>query len=342
MIRESAHSQRRVSQEIPTDALQELRILQIWPDIEKIVERFKRFTPEILKDHPIYGQVEDSNDFILMEDIADVFVEEVLPGWNPGGEWGFALWFKRHGYTRLRDAASRLIERSDLRLLGMYDHRSRRWQGSREASFTIDEHTVDKHRFTAGFSRLLSLPPKMRYWRTANYWCGLSDVVTAEEWRRVLREDEIDLMIDFLSTGSMISAALNAGLSASWVRRKIIRICKKAESTIRHTIDVRLGLSDTSHNRDWIPYWSEAERDLHLLMSEFGRTPYYAQSRRKPKAASDTQTEIGWGPPISPHDPVWKGGSPEVSEARREWGLKAAERDFQRNQRLERQRASAK
>jgi len=310
-------------------AFDELKIQAIWPDIEKIIERLNRFPlgGRILKEHSLYGKTEDGDHGFLKDVTAGLCIEKVFPQWKPQARFGFKAWWSIFGYKILRDEVNKEIVRTDVKLLGTYDPRKRRWKVDEAVRFSLDPVSAETYGAKAYVLKGKSVSPAKRRFQLARYFALIADEITARQWRKILPDGEALLIRDYIdSEGDIGLCAFNWGLSESGVRKKIPRICGKAWRAIRSTQDERLGLSN-------IPDWDEATLELKRLEREMSRAPQYARSASRRRAPSET-----WEPYEPPATAIEVRQSRKplpVSQEHLDWGKLAIERDEKRFQKLE-------
>lgn len=300
-----------------------------WDEIGKIVRRLSEHSPGVLKDHPIYGQDAEQGYSLLKDELADVFLERTIRQWNPDSEYRFPVWFRRFGYKELRKRAFKLVEDSDPRLKGLLDRETYHWRVSEPPEFTVDEHVAAERRFTQYIAGgKIRLSPSGKLYRVARHFALLADELSDNKWREILRDDEAGLIRDYIRLKSVPDAAVLWELNPDWTRRKIIRICEKAQRAIRLGVDERLGL-------EGLPAWPQAYREEQALYRLMCWSPMYAKGKQRTKAPDDLEAFEEYVVPASrrevtqAHRPVF------VTSGRIEWGKGAARRDTDRWERLE-------
>lgn len=261
----------------------ELRLRAIADDILKIVDRLERFpvSGSLLAQHPIYGRGDEQlYGYPLLQEVATEIAEfDIIPHWDPNKKLTFPQWWSAFGYPMLREAVGREVVRTDINLHGMWDPRKRKFRVSEAVAFTVDPESTAAYGANAYTPSATKLPPASKRLRLARYEVWLADEITDRNWRKILQDDEAELIIDFIeSWGNVSLAALNWGLSESGCRRKITRICTKAHKAIKAAIDERLNLSD-------VPDWDVATMRLaaqrvedQIVSSNYARRSY----RQKP------------------------------------------------------------
>lgn len=262
---------------------EELRLQAISGDIPKIVDRFERFpvSGSVLAQHPIYGRGDEQfYGYPLLQEVAWEIAEfDVIPLWDPNKKLTFPQWWSGFGYPLLREAVGREVVRTDINLHGMWDPRKREFRVSEAVAFTVDPESTATYGANAHTPSAPKLPPASKRLRLARYEVWLADEITDRNWRKILQDDETELIIDFIeSWGDISLTALNWGLSESGCRRKITRICTKAHKAIKAAIDERLNLSD-------VPDWDVATMGLaaqrvadQMVSGNYARRSY----RQKP------------------------------------------------------------
>jgi hypothetical protein len=303
----------------------ELKVRAIWSDIGKIIERLERYPVggSLLKNHPIYG--DEGGDYaFLKERMGDLFLEKVLPTWNP--KYAFRGWWRRFGYAALRDETNKELARTDVNLRGAYDSRKRRWRVDEMVNFSVDPVKADTYGAAGYLTAGEKTPRTRRTYRLARFLVYVGDELTSRQWREILADDEALLIADYLeSEGDYGLCAFNWQMSKSGVRKKIIRVCGKAWRAIKSAQDERLGLSG-------IPNWDDATIELKKLEREISSAPQYARRRRTSERSDSGEPDA---PPASQAEisEVYK--PKPTSDARLAWGKTAARRDWERNRRLE-------
>jgi len=259
-----------------------LKLEAIKPDIERIVQRFERFPVggSLLKKHPIYGgEIQSDNGYPFLFDVAlEIADVQILSKWQPSEEYSFKQWWSRFGYSMLRAALGEELERTDVNLRGLWDARARRFRVQEAVPFTVSaESTAYCAARLHEFAEPALSPANHRY-RVVRKVASFADEVTDRQWREVLTDDEAGVITSFLeSYGDVSLTALNWGLSESWTRRKVSRICEKAMRVIRAAIDDRLGI------QDYEPTWADIQIEAARLYADEWRS--YGRGKRRSKSS---------------------------------------------------------
>jgi len=290
-------SQYRFRPSLLDEGPEELRLEAVKPDIEKIILRFDRFPVggSLLRKHPVYGgDNQHDNNYPFLQDVAlEMVATQILPKWQPCDEHSFKQWWSRFGYPMLRAAIGEELERTDVNLRGLWDARARRFRVQEAVPFSVSaDSTTDCAARLHEFAGPELSPADHRY-RIVRKVASFADEVTDRQWREVLTDDEAGVITSFLECyGDVSLTALNWGLSDSWTRRKVSRICEKAMKVIRASIDDRLGIEEVPVT------WADIQIEAAGLYADEWRS--YGRGKRRTKS-SERVTErmpadrITWG-----------------------------------------------